>query len=70
MNPAPNHHPRTVASRAVAARRINSSPGTSATHASHPNPAAGKVSTGRAPAADEAYRAGRRSDAGSFMTQR
>ncbi len=56
MNPAPNHQPRTAASRAPGAARISSRPGTSATQASAATPGAGKASTGSAPAASAASR--------------
>lgn len=54
MNPAPNHQPRTAASRAPGDRCISSRPGTRQTHARLPSPAAGKHSTGTAPATSEA----------------
>lgn len=57
MKPAPNHHPRTAASRPPGARCISSIPGTSATHASQACPGAGKASTGTAPAARAPNRA-------------
>ncbi len=50
MNPAPNHQPRTAASRAPPAARISSRPGTSATQAKPARPAPGNVRTGNAPA--------------------
>src|SRR4249919_1071876 len=55
MNPAPNHQPRTAASRADGDARMMSRPGTSPNHARNARLGAGKASTGRAPAASAAY---------------
>src|SRR5437773_4081799 len=58
MNPAPNHQPRTPASRADGDARMRSRPGTSANQARNSRLGAGKASTGRAPATRAAYLAG------------